>query len=739
MSDVLIAIVLIGAISYYFGYGLCRLLLPEDLKQYSIWLSPWMFFLFVTVILVLFTIFGVSISRVGGLITVVLAGLSTYYLYKGGLPKINWKTDLGICLVVGASILFSISPLVRRDKFLTTISMGNNDIITYATNADYLVDHTLAESFRTNVILTISNLIHDGSRWGPPIISGYFIYLSGFEGYQLAYLIQAMQFTLMIPLGYVLVSVISKSKVDYKLSIFLSLMLAFNVNILYMLYHNFAGLVYFWGILMFLMILLTSYLKDGSKSDIKYEYLISTGMALLYFSYHETALFIILPLILHGGQLLLSRGGFSRYMKKMIRIMTGLFMLAGVSVVNAIAFDFKQAFEGNPAQPVGWQLFRANLSYANPFEMLGLWSIHSFKPLPIVLAVMLSIAVVLLVIKGVSSISNKKQRSFIASFLFSFTFLLLFVGLYKGNFFDYNRIVVYSLPVIIVVFSLGINSLAKINNKFQLLGFGFVLALVLFSAYKLNKRFITERVAVDLKYTTLKEIHSLDIQEPIYTAGAFVNGVPIWRQIWTGYFIYPNIVDSTFPKKYINDSYKLRIPDQSLALLYKSDPWIKGPQVIITEKIWENDWFALGRICNNDECLTNYEDDLSQLHIGDAIFEDTLLTSGWYGHENDGRWSKGKESHLRLVTYHNNLRNLSITVQPINTPLDIIVWIDGTNIGVINLNDDWQTIKLPLPKNFSTGVHDIKVEYSHVYRPSHVFGNTDNRRLAVRFQEIYFE
>ena len=739
MSDVLIAIVLIGTISYFFGYGLCRLLLPEDLKQYSIWLSPWMFFLFVTVILVICTIFGVSIAQVGGVITVALALLSTYYLYKEGLPRINWKTDLGICLVVGASILFSISPLVRRDKFLTTISMGNNDIITYATNADYLVDHTLAESLRTNVILTISNLLHDGSRWGPPIISGYFIYLSGFEGYQLAYLIQAMQFALMIPLGYVLVSVISKSKVDYKLSIFLSLMLAFNVNILYMLYHNFAGLVYFWGILMFLMILLTSYLKERSKSDIKYEYLISAGLALLYFSYHETALFIILPLILYGVMLLLSKGGFSRYMQKMIKIMTGLFILAGVSVVNAIAFDFKQAFEGNAAQPVGWQLFRAKLSYANPFEMLGLWSIHSFKPLPIVLAIILSIAVVLLVIKGVSSISNKKQRSFIGSYLISFTLFLLFVGLYNGNFFDYNRIVVYSLPVIIVVFSLGINSLAKISNKFQLLGFGFVLALVLFSAYKLNKRFITERVAVDLKYTTLKEIHSMNIQEPIYTAGSFVNGVPIWRQIWTGYFIYPHIKDKTFPIKFINDPYKLRIPDNSLALIFKSDPWIKGPQVIITEIAWENDWFLLGRICSSDVCLINYESDLSKVTIGNTAFEDTLLTKGWYGYENDGRWSKGKESHLRLVTYHNNLHNLSITVQPIRTPLDITVWIDDTNVGTISLDKDWQTVKLPLPEDFSIGVHDIKVEYSHVYRPSQVFGNTDNRRLAVRFQEIYFE
>ena len=181
------------------------------------------------------------------------------------------------------------------------------------------------------------------------------------------------------------------------------------------------------------------------------------------------------------------------------------------------------------------------------------------------------------------------------------------------------------------------------------------------------------------------------------------------------------------------------MPNESLVLISKSNPWVKGPQLILTETLWENDWFKLGRICNEDDCLKNNKSNLSKLLIGDNEFEDSLLTFGWYGYEKDGRWSRGIKSSLRLVSYDEYYNNLVIEAQALALPQSLTVSIDGIEIKTLSLTEDFQIYKFKLPSSFSAGVHHINFSYSHTYKPSLLFGNSDNRNLATRFKQIYFE
>ena len=741
MKEILFAIISISLFSYISGYGLAKIVLPKKLEQYILWLSPWVLYLFTTIALIILSLLGVPLKISGSIAAGLSLSISGYFLViKKEWPKINWKVDFNIATVVALSVLLNISPLIMREKFLTTISLGNNDIITYTTNADYLINHSIAENFNSNVTLTIANLLQDGYRWGPPIIEGFFLNLTGLEGYQLSYLLEALLYAFMIPLVFVLASVLSKRKLSWLNAGFLSLMIALNVNTLYMLYHNFWGLVYFWGILMFLMIVLTSYFGLKTDQDKKHELLAVVGFAGMFFSYHEPAVFVILSLFLYGGYLFISKNNMISFLQKMIRIMGGLLVIGGISVANAIVFDFGQAFTGNPNQPIGWQLFRDSIPYANPFEMLGFWSIHSFQPLPTLVAIILSLVVVMIIIKGLLSIANTNQKAFLTSFASMFVFFLIFTGLPpRGNFFDFNRAVTYSLPVIITIFGLGLRDLLKKYQWTYIFVIGIFSSLLLLSAYKLNKRFITERAAVDLQYTTLRELKTLGISEPIYTEGAFLPNVSIWRQIWIGYFVYPHVMGVTYPPATPSDPYNLSVPDGGLVLISKSNPWIKAPQLIFTEILWENDWYKLGRICNATECLANQKQDLSKIIVGENEFEDNLLISGWHGYEKDGRWSNGKESNLRLISYSQSYRYLVIVAQALAQPQSLTVIIDGKDIYTQDLSEGWQTYKFKLPPTFESGVHQIKFIYSQTYKPSEILGNKDNRDLAVRFKQIYFE
>jgi len=150
MVQIILYPILTIIVLLFLGYGLTNLILPLRLKSYSFWLSPWFSIIFIILTFVIFSFLGLSIKSFSFLIIPFLTILNLFVFTKKEKFKTNLPLrDFILLLFIIINIIFNLSPLIRRDKFLTSISLGNNDISAYVVTSDYLVDHSLLESFST--------------------------------------------------------------------------------------------------------------------------------------------------------------------------------------------------------------------------------------------------------------------------------------------------------------------------------------------------------------------------------------------------------------------------------------------------------------------------------------------------------------------------------------------------------------------------------------------------------------
>ncbi len=263
--------------------------------------------------------------------------------------------------------------------------------------------------------------------------------------------------------------------------------------------------------------------------------------------------------------------------------------------------------------------------------------------------------------------------------------------------------------------------------------------LVIFSGAKLNKRFITERLAVDKTYVSLRATRNVSNGEAIFAEGLLDETVPLWKQIWTAYFLYPETREHNYLASASGARFWNSALDGKLVVISKSDPWIKGPAVLLSQILWENEGFKLGRLCSSDECLSSSTTDLSSLKIGESLYEDSLLKSGWSLREADGRWTSAQKASLRLVTKENDFfTSVIIEAMTLAVPQKLSVVIDDMPIGSIMLKKDWDTYELLVPY-LSADVHDVVFNFSHSYSPAGLGISSDSRILPARFKFIGFK
>lgn len=728
-------------ILFFLGTGLTLLLMPSKLKPHALWLSPWYTIFFLIFFLVIFSLFGFSVEQSSPFLITFLLLLDIFAIFYKKLKfEISPKEEIIILVFIIISVLFNSSPLIRRVKTLTTLSLGNNDVLIYASLPDYLVSNSIADNYSLineplkPTAYGINGMIKDNFRWGSPIIVSFFLNIFRLKGYQYVYLFELLLFGLTIPLIYLLFKILYKNSFY---GLFLSLFIfSFNANLLYILYHDFLGQIFFWGIEVFLLIHMFSYLSsDEIKKNTfnKSDYIIGLTMSVLFFSYHETAVLIIVPIFIFLLIKLIIRKNLKEYIQTLIKIFFITGITSFVSIIHAVKIDFLQA--GGLDGTIGWQLFRNKIPFANPFEALGFYSIHSFEPMPKILAILFSLLVVLAFVKG---IIHSKQKLLVISFLTLYLFFYYWTGILHHNFFAYNRALTYTLPLIIVLFSIGVTNYYQNNKKIGILIFIFLVVLVLHSGFKLNGRFTREYLAVDNSLISLIEINNNEkITEPIFTEQTITGPTNLWRQFWTDYFLYPNkLIYTPFN---INKT-KDQIPDNSLILISKPSFLNGNPSKIIFSKIvWKNEHYILGRLCNSDKCLLGRNEDLSKIIIDKNNYEDSLLLFGWGMREGEARWANEKESTLRLVT-KNYPTNLVIEVFTLQKPQEITVYLDEKLLGQISIDKEWKNYSLPINYYLNPGIHKIKFVYSYGYRPVDIIpGNLDGRTLYVNFKKIALE
>mgnify|MGYP001572419328 CR=1 FL=1 len=722
------------SILFFLGYGLTLLFIPKKLKSHAFWLTPWFSIFFLIFFLVIFGLLGFSVKQISPVLVISLLILNLIAFFKRKLKyKVFPLREVIIVTFVIISVLFNCRPLITGAKSLTTISLGNNDVVVYAEVSDYLVDHPISKSFTDK---NASKTITSNYRWVPIIIS-FFLNLFQLKGFEFVYLFQVVLFALTVPIIYLLFKTLYKDSIfGLILCLFLSV---FNVNLLYMLYHNFFGQIFFWGIEVFLLIFLFSYLsvqEIKSKDFLKYDFIIGLALSVLFFSYHEAVIFIIAPLFLFFLSRLVIKADIAYYLRSFIRIFFITGLTSFFSIINAIKIDFMQAFIGYPGQPIGWQLFRNKIPYANPFEALGFYSIHSFKPLPTILAVIFSLLIVAVIVKG---IMKSKEKLLLISFLIVYLLFYYWTGISQRNFFSYNRALTYTLPLMIVVFAIGLVNVLfnnKKNRAIDILILILLITLGLYSAKKLSTRFITEYFSVGRDYQSLKNIQNNKelINESIYLENNISNDIPYWNDIWIRYFLNLN----KFPVSPVvfKKGQKIVVPENGLILIHKRNAYINAPRIIMNKTIWENDFFKIGRLCNSDNCLVNSQENLSTIFFGQTSFEDNLLLSGWSIKESESRWAEGKKSNLRLIVKDDMKSKIVIEALTLEEPQTMEVFVDNQSIGFISLSKEFEQYSLNLKSPLSRGVHLLSFTFSHTYKPSLISQSNDNRDLAANFKQI---
>ncbi|OGK46875.1 hypothetical protein A3A93_06485 [Candidatus Roizmanbacteria bacterium RIFCSPLOWO2_01_FULL_38_12] len=720
-------------VMFVFGSGLTLLATPKQLRKYAFWLSPWYFIFFIIFTLTTFSLLGFSTADVGLFIILFLIGLAIYVWKKTSRRfEFSLKQELLLIFFITMSITLNLSPLIRRHGFMTTVSMGNNDAIVYTLPPDFLTNYSLQENFYLDTSYGVSGILDSGYRWGPAVIESFFLYLFNLQGYQLTYVLQVILYALSIPLAYILLQQLFK-KSTMSL-IILAIMFTFNANMLYMVYHVFFGQVIFWGLSLSILILLFSYLdilEKSKKNSVLYEVSLGTASVVFFLTYHEPAILIFAPLLIYLTYLFI-RNKEPLHLKTILKIGFIALLLGSVSIINAVAIDFLQSFGSDPDAKIGWELFRTRVPYANPFEMVGFWSIHNFEPLPIFLAIILSLVIVSIFVYGFIRL---KKNDLLLCYINLFLFFVIWMGPIKKNFFAYNRAVTYTLPLFLIIFTIGLTELSKKGKVIKLIIFS-SLILIIFSGIKLNKRFLREHASVDKSYISLQELPS-DINEPIYVEENINQSLQHWRNIWVSYFIYPQIKNSRFPMKFINNEYALRVPSGGLVMIAKPVRRFQPTNVLITEKVWGNEYYMLGRICNDKNCLLKSSEDLSKIEMGKSAYEDSLLIKGWSVKEGgDTRWSNNKVTTLRLVAGNNNVQSLALETFSLSNDQHIQVFVNEESVGKKMISLEWKELVFDLNRPAQNEVLHIKLVFDKLYNQAQMGISQDTRDLTANFKTI---
>lgn len=733
---------LILVILFFLGFGISYLILPSKVKKYSFWLIPWFGIIISILFLVILSFLGipVKISSLLLLFSTLIINLFVLIKRKNLIFFGDLKENLVTLILIGGSILFLLNPLIKNSNFPTTISFGNNDITAYVEGADYLIDNSIQKSFYTQTNSGVQDILLGSFRFGPTILYSFFSFILNLKPYEISYILQATIFPLVAPLIYLFMNVVyKKTYVGLLLSFFITV---FNVNLLYMLYHNFFPHTIFRGLLCFLLIFILLYFVDFKKKKkelflSKYKLIISLGLSAAFFSYQEAmAVFFIIPLVLYVIVLVLIKKN-TIYIDKLLKIGFITSIINLMSVIYSFRFLFYLFLTSTKDQFIGWQLFRSKIPFANPFEALGFYSIHEFPPLPNILAIILTILVITVIILG---LYKSKYKVFTTIFLVFYTSILIRSWFVTPNFFDYGRALSYTLPLFIILFSIGFSFLFEKNKKISLIILIILLGLELFSAKKLNSRFIIEKLSVSKEYLSLKDIQNniKIINEPLYLENDIESSIPHWNYIWTRYFLNLNKIPITSEVSKIKGK-RVMVLENNLVLIHKSSSYAHSLKILLNDIIWKNDFFKIGRLCKRDNCLKNSNEDLSKIIFGKTSFEDSLLISGWSVSEPESRWAEGKQSNLRLVNKGGEKSKIIIEASTLKEPQNVDISIDDKFAGSFSPLTEFKIYNITLRNPLPPGVHKINFTFSNTYKPSEVYKSADNRNLSVNFKQIKLE
>ncbi len=705
---------------FFLGYGVTVIFTPKSLEDYRLWLIPWIGLIFLTVILTIFSLLGFSISQIAVPIFFFLIVLNGWVFIKTKKTPLSIsREDIAILMLIAFVMVFTLSVLIIKAKFLTTISMGSNDVVAYAITPDYLLNHSVSEILKVTAPRAVDDLIRFGFRWGPSLITAFLLYFFRLAGYQYVSIVQPVLFSLSLPLAYIVFRILFRKKSFLGL-IFIILGVGLNVNILYILYHNFFGQILFAGFQFILFIFCSTYFDSREFKSHKvslFDVLVALTLTAIIFSYHEGLVIIIPVFFIIFARSLIYLKNKKDWLFSWLKMSALVLLFSSYSFIHFVYFNFFYR-TGSVAGPIGWQQFRTQMPFANLYEMMGFYSIHSFAPLPTFVALFLMGLTLLFMIDGYV---KSRYRLLLSSFLRVYCLFLLWFGFVRPHYFVYNRLVTLLAPFLMILFCIGflrLFSKKRITSAVLLIIF---LSLISFNALKLNARYLRESIIVGKELITLKNLaNSTIVAESIYAENMLDTSLPVWNQIWADYFLSSK-KDFIFFAEWLD---KKKLPNQALILISKQPIYYNPLQVSLKNVVWDNEYYQLGSMCPSDECFDNRNNSIS-------------FNEGWAAQEIGHRWTTSKVATMYFgFKKGKKASQLVIEALTLKAPQQLDVYIDEQLIGQQAISAEWQKYKFDLPEFLSEGSHKLSLNISHLYTPSEILKNGDTRKLGIDVKSI---
>jgi hypothetical protein len=723
MLDFLFYSLLFLFVFIFLGLGLSFLICPVKFEKYSLFFAP--------VIGISYLSFSGWFSAnhdIGGvdnywpylLIPPVIFLLLSIALKKQRILEIFWpfrRENLLLPVLCLILYLCISCPFLIKFDYLTTISIGNNDIALYAAAAKFLMYSSLSH-IDPSLDLAIQNYAGNfDSLFGSCFIIAYMSSISGTEPYQITSIIINLFFVFNVAFTFIISYELFRYSKPF--SLILALLTGLSFHLIYILYHGFFAQVLGTGI--FLALYLVIYypiLYDNQTTQSFFHYvpfaiILSLGLMSIYLTL--VPLFVI-PLLVFLGIRLITEKNIVPLKKEVVFLLSVLFFIVSLFPVSVIQI-FGRLLALNSAV-VGWD--RPILS---PDQVLGFvgYSISGVQVL-FISSLVLSVVFLVMCFYSMKSLytDNKKLFLFsVSNLLFVLFFYLYLISKevispsFSGDGYKAFKLVTYFLPIILVSCLYYFKNLElKISKKdpgqktlaLGLLGLllvGNILSAgAMISISENHFLSVSKDIAGITAVDNFENVTSINVQDPEF-----------WTQMWIYYFLFE----------------KHR--------LYLKNPTYYGasPQT--------GEWTL--KKTNNADILSllNFTKSGNTLPINNVYYLeknsscDIVLYKGWYGLESHQgsslRWS-GKENETPSLDINCSDEDQSVTMKlnyyPINTENNFSILMDGKKITTCS-NTYCEIINM----NFSRGNHILSFEATI---PPQLVGLIGSRYEGYAFSKI---
>ena len=725
MLDFFLYAILISVFYIYSGVGLSFLLCPKQFEKYCFYFSPFVGLAYLSY----FSWFFFEYSPLGTneyagilLIPPLFFLLLACFIKKDRVSAILYpikKENLALivlCIVIFLAISFPYYS--RIDGMSNTISLGNIDIVAYATISKFL---------------TLSSYSYTSIKFDPNVIPGFLgslenTYFSAFlstalpssffglDPYQIQNLVIYLFFIFILPIIFVIG--IEIFEYNQKIALGVTFLVGVSFHLLYMVYQGFLGQII--GMGFFLCLFLVTYYSILKFTNIRefFPYLLLnivfcfgllTSYSVLFALFFIPSIFFIISYFIQ------TRSKMFLFLSTVYLSLTLFFtfIISPFSFINRVnsLFFFNDTI-------AGW-----NMPILSPDWIFGLAGTNiSMQSIPIIVRFGISVPIVLLVLFSLYHLFKKElQLFYISGSYIGFTFIFYTYLISKefssptftGDSYKAYKLITYFIPLLLLIGlyffkDLELN-LTKTNSKKKILIFSFLCLLIIGNIGSMASMiFFSTNQSIMINKNVI-DIHKLNLDENVTSINVIENAY--WDQMWIYYFLYENKTVFLKYRTYYADS-----PQNGEWTLFKKS----GEDIFSLQNFQEfNNTITLNR----------------EYYLEKKPLLEFAYNEGWYDLESnyDKKWRWTGQSNISPSLELNSREDQSINVflqySPLKTTNALTILFDNDTIKDCNDNNNCFVENINLTKGKHTLVFNTKLD-------PELAGNGDPRYFSYAFSNV---